>query len=134
MHCPKCGSAFETIAYHGVEIDRCTGCGGIHFDDHEEEALKKLRGAASIDTGDTSVGARNDEITNINCAKCGTSMLHVYHPGPVDIRFERCPMCKSSYFDAGEFTIYVAEEQFDEFESVMAELDQLESGQNLVDG
>ena len=135
MNCPKCLAELEAIEFNGIEIDRCTGCHGIWFDHREEDELKKLKGAAdSLDIGDEFLGAKHDQIKNIPCPRCDITMHHVSHQGEIEIRFERCTECKGSYFDAGEFTDYMAEEIFDEFELVMSELGSLESGQNLVDG
>lgn len=135
MQCPKCQAELEVIEYNGIEIDRCMNCHGIWFDYREEVELGKLKGAAqALDIGDEVLGATFDKMQNIKCPRCTTVMHHVSHQGDVEIRFERCNECKGSYFDAGEFTNYVADEILDEFESVMSELGHLESGQNLVDG
>lgn len=135
MNCPKCSATLEAINYNDIEIDRCSDCHGIWFDHREEDELKNLKGAAEVlDIGDSSVGARHDQMENISCPRCNVTMHHVFHNGSVEIRFERCPECKGSYFDAGEFTDYVADEILDEFETVLTELGNLESGENLVDG
>ena len=134
MICPKCQESLEVVTFNGIEIDRCTGCHGIWFDHREQDELKKLKGAEVIDIGDEFVGAKHDLIHDVNCPRCETPLHHVIHNGELEIRFERCTECKGSYFDAGEFTDYVAEEIFDEFESIMSELGSLESSQNLVDG
>jgi Zn-finger nucleic acid-binding protein len=60
-------------------------------------------------------------------------MHKVVHEAELEIRFERCTECKGSFFDAGEFSDYLADEIFDDFQQVMNELDSFESGQNLVD-
>jgi len=134
MICPKCHEPLEVVEYNGIEIDRCQGCQGIWFDHREEEELKKLRGAAeALDIGDEFVGASHDDLQHTNCPRCEIPLHQVSHEGTVNIRFERCNQCKGSYFDAGEFTDYMADEIFDEFESIMVELGSLESGQNLVD-
>ena len=88
MICPKCEHDLEVVSYNDIEVDRCTNCFGIWFDHREQDELKKLQGAESIDIGDEFVG---------------------------------------------EFSDYLAEEIFDEFQQVMHDLDSLESGQNLVD-
>ena len=44
MHCPKCGNDLETIAFKGVDIDKCSGCDGVWLDDGE---LEKLAGKES---------------------------------------------------------------------------------------
>ena len=44
MKCPKCDTRLATVAYKGVEIDRCESCRGIFLDDGE---LEMLAGAPS---------------------------------------------------------------------------------------
>lgn len=29
MRCPKCGAELVAIAYHGIELDKCTACQGV---------------------------------------------------------------------------------------------------------
>lgn len=40
MHCPKCGAALQTMAFEGLQIDRCTGCQGIWLDKGELDVLR----------------------------------------------------------------------------------------------
>lgn len=47
MHCPKCGNEMIVIEYEGIELDKCSDCGGIYFDNGElEELLCKKSGFA----------------------------------------------------------------------------------------
>jgi uncharacterized protein len=39
MRCPKCGMELSTIAYSGVEVDKCWSCHGIWLDDGELEKI-----------------------------------------------------------------------------------------------
>lgn len=39
MHCPKCGGEMEEAEFENVVADRCTACGGVHFDPHAVEEL-----------------------------------------------------------------------------------------------
>ena len=106
----------------------------LWIDHREEDELRNLKGAAQVlDIGDEFLWARHDQMQNIDCPRCQIRLHHFSHKGRVEIRFERCNQCKGSYFDAGEFTDYVTDDIFDEFENVMTELGALESGQNLVD-
>lgn len=133
MICPKCQQSMEVVSFNDIDVDRCSGCQGIWFDFREQDELKKLKGAEAIDVGDKVIGAKYDKIRDVSCPKCEVPLYSVVHNGGDEIRFERCTNCKGSFFDAGEFTRYVADEIFDEFEGVMSELGNLESGQNLVD-
>lgn len=42
MRCPKCGMELIEIDYKGIEVDKCSGCGGIWLDAGELEAVSKL--------------------------------------------------------------------------------------------
>jgi hypothetical protein len=44
LRCAKCGMEMETIAFRGVEIERCFHCGGTYLDEGERD---KLAGAES---------------------------------------------------------------------------------------
>ncbi len=41
MRCPKCGMELVAIDFEGVEIDKCSECGGIYLDNGELEQLTK---------------------------------------------------------------------------------------------
>ncbi len=61
MTCPKCEGAMEPVEFEGIEVDRCTKCGGLWFDLLEHEDLKALEGSEAIDTGDAAKGRERDE-------------------------------------------------------------------------
>ena len=42
MRCPKCGMELIGIDYKGIEVDKCSECGGIWLDAGELEAVSKL--------------------------------------------------------------------------------------------
>lgn len=37
--CPKCGAALIEVSYKGVDIDKCSGCGGVWLDTGELERI-----------------------------------------------------------------------------------------------
>lgn len=39
MRCPKCGNEMLVIDYESIELDKCSACGGIYFDNGELEQL-----------------------------------------------------------------------------------------------
>ena len=39
MHCPKCGMEMVEISFEGINVDKCTDCLGIFFDNGEVEQL-----------------------------------------------------------------------------------------------
>lgn len=42
MRCPKCGMQLEELHLSGVEVDKCTSCGGIYLDAGELETILSL--------------------------------------------------------------------------------------------
>lgn len=39
MKCPKCGMDMQEYEYRDIKLDRCSGCGGVFFDQGEMEQL-----------------------------------------------------------------------------------------------
>src|SRR5438067_315826 len=101
MDCPKCGALMQLVEFGGVEIDRCTGCGGIWLDPMEPEQLRALAGSESIDTGSAARGARMNDAEEVDCPRCRVSLFRVRNPGGLIL--DQCPRCHGTYFDAGEF-------------------------------
>src|SRR6266498_1640858 len=77
MNCPKCISPMEKVTFTDVEVDRCTDCQGIFFDEFEKEQLQKSRGASAIDIGDAKLGKEFNKVDRINCPRCGSLMIRM---------------------------------------------------------
>jgi len=103
MRCPKCRSDMDQIEYEGVEVDRCSICGGIWFDFGEIEQLQNKKAAKEIDTGDKAVGKQLNTIDNYRCPRCSGAMIKMVDPQQRHIWYEKCRDCHGSFFDAGEF-------------------------------
>lgn len=103
MNCPKCHSPMVKVTYASVEVDRCTGCQGIFFDEFERERLRNLKNADAIDIGDPKLGRRLNKMDRIECPRCGSRMIRMVDLDQHHIWFEHCTVCGGSYFDAGEF-------------------------------
>lgn len=41
LQCPRCQSKLTTVAFEGVEIDRCDSCSGVWLDSGELEQLRQ---------------------------------------------------------------------------------------------
>jgi len=107
MQCPKCSAGMEVIIFQGIEIDRCKRCHGLWFDRMEKEQLKNLQGAGDIDVGADQEGEEYNELVFVECPKCFTMLDQVEIEDPY-VKYEICPSCHGSFFDAGEFRDYVA--------------------------
>lgn len=108
MNCPKCRSAMQPASHEGIEIDRCTKCGGLWFDMLEAENLKKLGGADALDTGSAETGQEQNRLEKIECPRDSSAMLRMVVNGQPHIWYESCPVCYGAYFDAGEFKDFEA--------------------------
>jgi Zn-finger nucleic acid-binding protein len=102
MKCPRCSAAMETVPIENVQIDRCTKCGGLWFDEFELSDLKAQNGSERIDTGHADKATQRSQ-TRINCPKCSIPMLRMVDAQQPHIWYETCDECGGSYFDAGEF-------------------------------
>jgi len=59
----------EPVTFGGIEVDRCTDCHGLFFDEFEKEQLRTRKGAAAIDSGDANVGREFNAVDCINGSK-----------------------------------------------------------------
>lgn len=96
----------KPIRFKDVEVDRCSHCFGIWFDQFEHEDLKQMAGAEVIDIGDPELGVEQNQKTKIFCPTCRTLMMPETDEKQPHIHYERCPDCQGVYFDAGEFRDY----------------------------
>jgi PAT family beta-lactamase induction signal transducer AmpG len=103
MRCPKCRSDMDLIEYEGIEVDRCSRCNGIWFDQGEIEQLQNKKAAAEIDIGDKEEGKQQNTIDNYRCPRCSGAMIKMVDPNQRHIWYEKCSDCHGSFFDAGEF-------------------------------
>jgi uncharacterized protein len=106
MDCPRCQAQMETITHEQVEVDRCTGCGGLWFDLLEHEQLRDAGAAAQVDTGAPAGSPRVDDAAEISCPRCKAPLLHMVDAEQSHIWYESCRVCYGVFFDAGEFKDY----------------------------
>jgi len=102
MRCPKCRADMEQIIIDGIEVDRCSSCNGLWFDDGELGKLRHKEAAAALDIGDIKTGKNHNRIENYRCPRCAGQMERLVDPGQPHIWFEQCESCRGSFFDAGE--------------------------------
>jgi len=103
MKCPKCFATMESVAFHGVEVHRCTDCHGLWFDEFDKDALAAIKGSEAIDDGDRAVGRVFNEVDRILCPCCDAPMIRMVDVRPRHVTFEHCTICGGSFLDAGEF-------------------------------
>ena len=103
MNCPKCISPMVPVTFAGIEVDRCSDCQGLFFDEFEKEQLLKMKGADAIDVGDPTTGREFNKVDRIHCPRCSSLMICMVDVEQPHIWFEHCTVCGGSFFDAGEF-------------------------------
>ena len=103
MNCPKCISPMVKVIFADVEVDRCSNCQGLFFDEFKKADLQKMKGADAIDIGDAKVGRQFNKVDRINCPRCSSPMIRMVDLDQPHIWFEHCTVCGGSCFDAGEF-------------------------------
>lgn len=106
MECPKCESGMAPLEFGAnISVMRCVGCGGLYC---EKQALQRLRDEwmadTVLDTGCAAVGAKNNDIRDIACPGCGTTMERTQDKEQVHIILDTCPDCEGVFLDAGELT------------------------------
>ena len=104
MRCPKCRSDMQQIMIDNIEVDRCSACHGLWFDDGELSKLRNKEAAAALDIGDVKTGKKQNEIEHYRCPRCAGAMNRMVDPEQTHIWFEQCDSCRGSFFDAGELT------------------------------
>jgi Zn-finger nucleic acid-binding protein len=104
MRCPKCRSDMEQVMIDDTEVDRCSSCHGLWFDDGELSKLRNKEAAAALDIGDIKTGKKQNKIEHYRCPRCAGPMNRLADPEQTHIWFEQCDSCGGSFFDAGELT------------------------------
>jgi PAT family beta-lactamase induction signal transducer AmpG len=104
IRCPKCRADMEQITVDGTEVDRCSSCHGLWFDDGELGKLRNKEAAAALDIGDVKIGKQQNKIEHYRCPRCAGPMHRLVDPEQTHIWFEQCGSCHGSFFDAGELT------------------------------
>ena len=103
MPCPKCKGTLQTQTFGEIEFERCNECMGLWFDMLEKEDLVALSGSESIDIGSDSIGRQYTDVRDVSCPKCEQPMIPMIDKDQYHIRYESCPTCYGTFFDAGEF-------------------------------
>src|SRR5258706_12333698 len=102
MNCPKCRAAMETVAFEGIEVDRCTACKGLWFDVLEKEHLNDLKGPEVIDVGERPADAGDAHRRRL-CPGWKSLMITMSEMGPPQCTSETSRAFFGTFFDAGEF-------------------------------
>jgi uncharacterized protein len=94
----------EKVSFKQFQVDRCTSCKGIWFDEFERKDIQALDGSESLDVGDNSTQQDLLDPTRMPCPKCGGGrMIRMADLKKAEVSFHSCGVCGGSFFEAGEF-------------------------------
>ena len=120
MECPKCSAVMESVSFGGFQVERCSGCKGLWFNNFEHEVLKAIPHSEEIDIGDPAKGRELNEKDRIHCPACHAQMIRMVASDQPHIWFESCASCYGAFFDAGEFRDYKDETLLDYFKDLFS--------------
>ena len=69
----------------------------------EKDDLVKIEGSEVIDIGSIQVGEQYRDQKDVHCPHCSVEMLPMVDKDQSHIKYESCPVCYGTFFDAGEF-------------------------------
>jgi len=103
MKCPKCKTeSFVAFFVQQVEVDRCSSCNGIWFDEQELVHLltEDARQLTPLREGEekAELDARRG-----GCPRDNSSLLRVYSSLNRSVIVDACPQCRGIWLDGGEF-------------------------------
>lgn len=105
MQCPKCNDTMEVKKIENVEIDVCSKCTGVWFDQNE---LRKAKDQTDPDLNwmDFEIWKHEDRFKfsqkPIQCPKCQIDMVIINYEDS-DVEIDYCPQCQGTWLDEGEF-------------------------------
>jgi Zn-finger nucleic acid-binding protein len=105
MQCPKCNGNMEVKKIENVEIDVCSKCAGVWFDQDE---LRKAKDQTDPDLNwmDFEIWKHEDRFTfsqkPIKCPKCQIDMVIINYED-TNVEIDYCPQCRGTWLEEGEF-------------------------------
>ena len=111
----------ETVQLDDVQIDCCTKCGGLWFDEFELGDLQAKQGSEKVDTGQANKLTQRSQL-QLKCPKCKSPMLRMADAQQPHIWYETCDVCGGSFLDAGEFKDMVRHNLVDRIKDLLVEL------------
>ncbi|MEM0984547.1 MAG: zf-TFIIB domain-containing protein [Planctomycetota bacterium] len=105
--CPKDRTPMDAIDAGGVEVDRCSTCGGIWLDLGElqqlaDRAFTPGEIAAALDTFEPDDAETTSDKSTWLCPRDTARLTSMRDPQQPHIEYELCTHCGGQFFDAGE--------------------------------
>ncbi len=104
MKCPVCKIELNKKSIGDVEVDECSKCGGMWF---EEDELRRAKDASEADLNwmDFEIWKNKDkfkaESRNLSCPKCSQILVAVNY-ADTKTEIDYCANCKGVWLDQGE--------------------------------
>lgn len=99
MNCPKCKAEIHEMKFEGVEVDFCSSCRGIWFDEDEMAFTLEL----PVDMPRIEEVKKTAKKTVFDCPRCGEKLEEMKFIQSNDLLVDRCPGCGGIWLDRGEF-------------------------------
>ena len=101
MNCPKCNRPLEATRIRGTEVDHCSKCRGIWFDERELSNLLEL---SPTELRPIRGGKVQDDVNRIKakCPRDQAVLMRVSSALKPGIIVDSCPDCRGIWLDGGE--------------------------------
>jgi Zn-finger nucleic acid-binding protein len=101
MKCPRCGGHLAPFGTsEGVELDFCSDCSGMLFDQGEVAEYFEL----SKDIPDLTTDLKQARKSSLSaCPKCGGNWVEIPYAPSDNLLIDLCTQCGAVWLDKGEF-------------------------------
>lgn len=107
--CPVCREPMVVFELDGVEVDRCTSCGGTWLDTGELELITERAGVAADRLAEALAAAGDLRRTGRRCPRCLRWMREFALGGDPVVHLDRCPRGHGLWCDRGEMAAVIRE-------------------------
>lgn len=110
MNCPACASQMTRAFEMGIELDECSSCGGIWFDEGELKVLMD-QGEAAIKQVEKEAVPRHETSTRVSdrsCPRCAIHLDTYRYDYESTVELDICRKCGGIWVDDGELDAIVA--------------------------
>jgi Zn-finger nucleic acid-binding protein len=98
LSCPRDATELAQGKEHGIEVDRCPGCGGAWYDYDELEALESTVAGDEHRLGTIEYAKRESELACPTCSK----PMRAFNYRAYNLEIDACSEGHGFWLDAGE--------------------------------
>ena len=100
MNCPKCDECLSMVEVRGTQVDKCSACRGIWFDEKELETIMDVKPSELRPLSSRADNAY-DRVRG-KCPRDGHDLMRVCSTRNADVVVDVCPECRGLWLDGGE--------------------------------